>query len=92
MASSNPLGRAYFLLTRRWLAAIRPASSSGESPLETAVTPSKGRSPALGLPLVSDRGHLLVLGVAPLLVHDGDDGEIIWGPVGLDIGVVRFLM
>ena len=48
--------------------------------------------PALGLPRVTEHGEDLVLGVAPLLVHDGDDGEIIWGPGGLDIGVVRFLM
>ena len=44
--------------------------------------------PALGLPRVTERGEDLVLGVAPLLVHDGEDSEIIWGPVGLDTGVL----
>ena len=46
----------------------------------------------LGLLRVTEHGVDLVLGVTPLLVHDGDDGEIIWGPGGLDIDVVRFLM
>ena len=44
--------------------------------------------PALGLPRVTERGEVLVLGVVPLLVHNGEDVEIIWGPGGLDIDVV----
>ena len=90
MASSDrTLGRASFLLA---LAPIRPASSD-LTLVQTAVTSLLGLiPPALGLPRVTERGEDLVLGVAPLLVHNGDDGEIIWGPGGLDIGVVRFLM
>ena len=44
-----------------------------------------------GLLLVTVGAELHVLGIVRLLVHVGD-GEIIWGPVGLDIGMVDFLM
>ena len=41
--------------------------------------------------LVTVGAELVVLGVVPLVIHVGD-GEIIWGLVGLDIGVVDLLM
>ena len=47
--------------------------------------------PVHELLLVTVGAELVVLGVVPLVVHVGD-GEIIWGPGGLDIGVVDSLM
>ena len=47
--------------------------------------------PVHELLLVTVGAELVILGVVPLVVHVGD-GEIIWGLVGLDIGVVDFLM
>ena len=50
------------------------------------------RFPPVHEPLLATVGaDLRVLGIVRLLIHVGD-GEIIWGLVGLDIGVVRFSM
>ena len=58
--------------------------------LVTRFCPSRLPS-VLELLLVTVGAGRGVLGVVRLLVHVGD-GEIIWGPGGLDIGVVDFLM
>ena len=43
--------------------------------------------PALGLLRVTEHGEDVVLGVAPLLVHGGDDVEICWGLDDLDSAI-----
>ena len=87
MVSSDPLGRASFLLAS---ASIRPADSSSVPRLGvTAVKSLLGLIlPILGLPKVTERGEELDLGLAPLVVHGGGITEYIWGLGGLDIGVV----
>ena len=74
MASSNPLGRVWFLLA---------LSDAGWLPLDQRA-PLGVYLWELPFLLVSDRGRLLVLGVSPLLVHGCNCLENCWGLDGVD--------
>ena len=88
VGSDNILGFLPLVVTQS------PPTDRLDTTLQLSLVPRfcPSRFPLVHKPLLITVGaDLLVLGVVCLLVHVGD-GEIIWVLVGLDIGVVDFLM